>query len=63
MYSCYYSHIQSCNHYDSTVNYICVCSSPLQGVLRDDGDVKRLGEDFEQMYQARKADLFSEDGW
>ena len=40
-----------------------VCFIIIQGVLRDQMDVDRLGEKFKERYSAKKADPFDEDGW
>ena len=38
-------------------------SLAIQGVLRDELDVERLGDNFKERYSAKKADPFDEDGW
>ncbi len=34
-----------------------------KGVLRDNEDLSVLGNEFKQVYQSRKVDLFDDDGW
>jgi len=34
-----------------------------RGVLRDQTDVERMGEKFQERYSAKKADPFDEDAW
>ena len=42
------------------VNVFLVC---FQGVIRDEGDLDRLGADFKDAYSKRQIDPFDDDAW
>ena len=51
------------------MNYRCLFKSKhmyfyyLQGVIRDEKDLDRLGSDFKQAYSKRQIDPFDDEGW
>lgn len=53
------------NFRDLSVFYLptCVCFPSLQGILRDEGDINMLGEDFRLAYQKRRDNALPQESW